>query len=149
MAVPKQLQERDNTELFTVLPSTQMPQINESMPVLIYNSYNLDPSWRRSEDANRILLLEPSHFEKYPVSGKVIDFILSLCKNIEGIKIFCGEMKELLAAYPEAEIIYKEHPAFEYGIGLKDSRDWMFPQVEGYYPSFFSYWKKCEKYLSS
>ncbi len=149
MAVPKQLQEKDATELSTVLPVTQMPQINEKMPVLIYNSYNLDPSWRRSEDANRILLLEPAHFEKYPVSGKVIDFILSLSTNIEGIKLFCGEMNELMAAYPDAKIIYKEHPAFEYAHGVKDSRDWMFPQVEGYYPSFFPYWKKCEKHLSS
>ena len=36
----------------------------------------------------------------------------------------------------------KEHPAFEYYPGIKDSRDWMFPNTEGYYPSFFSFWKK-------
>ena len=38
--------------------------------------------------------------------------------------------------------ISKEHPAFEYYPGIKDSRDWMFPNTEGYYPSFFSFWKK-------
>jgi hypothetical protein len=31
--------------------------------------------------------------------------------------------------------------------GIKDDRDWMFPTVTGYYPSFFSYWKKCERAL--
>jgi len=44
--------------------------------------------------------------------------------------------------------IAKEHPVFSYYPGIKDSCDWMFPQVTGYYPSFFSYWKKCEKYLN-
>ena len=38
--------------------------------------------------------------------------------------------------------ISKEHPAFEYYPGIKDSRDWMFPNTDGYYPSFFSFWKK-------
>jgi len=23
----------------------------------------------------------------------------------------------------------------------------LFPEVNGYYPSFFGYWKKCERYL--
>jgi deoxyribodipyrimidine photo-lyase len=43
--------------------------------------------------------------------------------------------------------IAKEHPAFTYYPGIKDSRDWMYPQVTGYYASFFSYWKQCGKYI--
>ena len=33
---------------------------------------------------NRVLLLEPSHFKQYPVSDKVIEFIINLSKNING-----------------------------------------------------------------
>ncbi|WP_344785850.1 hypothetical protein [Postechiella marina] len=30
--------------------------------------------------------------------------------------------------------------------GTETPRDWMF-NVKGYYPSFFSFWKKCKKEL--
>jgi deoxyribodipyrimidine photo-lyase len=42
-------------------------------------------------------------------------------------------------------IISKEHPAFDYYPGIKDQRDWMFPAVSGYYPSFFKFWQKCQQ----
>ena len=45
----------------------------------------------------------------------------------------------------EAEIIYKEHPLNNYQ-GTEEPRDWMFG-VTGYYPSFFGFWKKCQKEL--
>jgi hypothetical protein len=56
------------------------------------NAYNMDPLWRKDMDANRVLLLEPSHYNKYPVSNKVLDFVLSLSQNINGIAglLRCG-----------------------------------------------------------
>ena len=98
-----------------------------------------------------MLLLEPSHFNRYPVSDKVIEFIIGLSKNIEGIQIFTGEIEEIKNVYKannvwnDQKIISKEHTAFTYYPGIKDQRDWMFPEVTGYYPSFFSYWKKAER----
>jgi deoxyribodipyrimidine photo-lyase len=98
-----------------------------------------------------VLLLEPSHFNQYPVSDKVIEFIIGLSKNIEGLQIFTGEIEEIKNIYKannawsDQKIISKEHPAFVYYPGIKDQRDWMFPEVNGYYPSFFSYWKKAER----
>jgi deoxyribodipyrimidine photo-lyase len=95
-----------------------------------------------------VLILEPSHFNKYPVSDKVIDFVMELSKNISGIEIYAGEVDALFSQYKNTSFthsnafISKEHPAFEYYPGTKDSRDWMFPNTEGYYPSFFSFWKK-------
>jgi deoxyribodipyrimidine photo-lyase len=147
MPVPESLVEKDKNFLNTLLPQTSLPLFDTSKPVLLYNSYQLDPLWRKDEEANRVLLLEPSLFKKFPVSEKVIDFVISLSKNIESIQLFCGEMQELENEYPHLHFISKEHPAFSHYPGIKDSRDWMFPQVEGYYPSFFSYWKKCAKFL--
>lgn len=147
MNIPDALQETTALSLHTELPKADAIDIDPSKPVLIYNSYNLDPNWRIEEDVNRIFLLEPSHFANYPVSEKVLQFILDLSKNIEGIQLFVGEFKELLHVTGHAPIFTKEHPAFDHYTGTKDSRDWMFPQVTGYFNSFFSYWKKCECYL--
>lgn len=147
MDVPDVLGETTSVRLQTQLPQTTTAQIDSSKPVLLYNAYNLDPHWRRDEDANRILLLEPSHFEQYPVNSNVLRFILDLSKNINGIQVLVAEYTDLLQLAAGSAIISKEHPAFEHYTGIKDSRDWMFPQVTGYHPSFFSFWKKCERYL--
>jgi deoxyribodipyrimidine photo-lyase len=147
MEIPEVLQQTVDLSLQTVLPKADTVNIDPSKPVLIYNSYNLDPNWRKEEEVNRILLLEPSHFANYPLSEKVVQFILDLAKNIGGIQLFVGEFEELLTLTDNAPIISKEHPAFEHYTGTKDSRDWMFPQVTGYFNSFFSFWKKCERYL--
>jgi deoxyribodipyrimidine photo-lyase len=149
MPVPKALEATTSVELVTVLPQTAAPVLDVTKPTLLYNSYNLDPNWRAAENANRVLLLEPSHFKSYPVSEKVIQFIQALASNIKDIQIYTGEVEDLKKHYINTDFtnsdafISKEHPAFEYYPGIKDSRDWMYPKVEGYFPSFFSYWKKC------
>ena len=148
MPVHNALGSTTTLDLNTNLPPTAVPTLDTSKPTLLYNSYNLDPLWRASENVNRVLLLEPSHFKNYPVSEKVVEFILGLSKNITGIVIYVGEVDALTKQYEKADLkisnafISKEHPAFEYYPGIKDSRDWMFPNTEGYYPSFFSFWKK-------
>jgi deoxyribodipyrimidine photo-lyase len=153
MSIPEALQETIALDYKTNLPATISPKIDTDNPTLIYNSYNVDPSWRKEEKANRILLLEPSHFNQYPVSDKVIQFIIDLSKNIEGIQIFSGEIEDISDIYKERnswneqKIISKEHPVFTYYPGIKDQRDWMFPEVTGYFPYFFSYWKKAERSL--
>ena len=154
MPVPLTLQETVSLELNTNLPSTELPSLDTSLPTLIYNSYNVDPLWRKDEKANRVLLLEPSHFKNYPVSDKVIQFIVALSKNIEGIQIYTGEIEDIYNVYSQtnngqsAFVISKEHPAFNYYPGIRDQREWMFPNVAGYFPSFFSYWKKAQRNLS-
>jgi deoxyribodipyrimidine photo-lyase len=153
MPIPLSLQATGDIDLHTQLPETKFPLINCSVPTLIYNSYNLDPNWKKEENVNRILLLEPSHFKAYPVSEKVIEFIINLAKQITGIQIYVGEVEEIENIYKEnnikssENIFSKEHPAFDYYPGVKEEREWMFPSVTGYHPSFFSYWKKCERYL--
>jgi deoxyribodipyrimidine photo-lyase len=146
MPVPNALEAITTLDLKTNLPQTEVPILDTSKPTLLYNSYNLDPLWRATENVNRVLLLEPSHFNKYPVSEKVIDFIVALSKNIDGIVIYVGEVDVLIKQYEGLTIsntfISKEHPAFEYYPGIKDSRDWIFPNTEGYYTSFFGFWKK-------
>ncbi|WP_301927005.1 FAD-binding domain-containing protein [Ferruginibacter sp.] len=154
MDIPEGFKKRTTLTLTTTLPKTITPKINTALPTLIYNSYNLDPLWRKKEKANRILLLEPSHFKQFPVSDDVITFITGLAENIKGIQIFSGEVKALTAFYKKTGVtdpvfISKEHPSCTHYPGIKDERDWMFPEITGFHKSYSAFWKKADKLLKA
>ncbi len=154
MPTPDTLKTTLSPDYTTVLPVTQPLDIDSNKPTLVYNSYNLDPLWRKELDANRVLLLEPSHFSAYPVSEKVMGFILNQASKICGIQIHVGEYADLVELYQTNDkidhlLVSKEHPAFRHYRGIQDDRDWIFPSVTGYHPSFFAYWKKCERLLKT
>jgi deoxyribodipyrimidine photo-lyase len=148
MAVPETLKEIASLALKTPLPKQEPITVDEGLATCIYTFYNLDPRWNEDISANRILLLEPSHFEKYPVSQKTLDFIYAISKqNIPNIQIYVGEFKDLIRAHNFGNIHYKEHPLCQHYKGIQEPRAWMF-DVQGYFPSFFAYWKKCKKQLT-
>ena len=133
-------------------------QVLPNKPFCIYNSFNLDPLWHADEEVHRILLLEPKHFEKFPVTEKVLQFVIDLATtNIPGIQVFIGNFEDVIQAiqsktiemneYANPIIYFKEHPTTLHYKGIQEGRDWLFPEVNGYFPSFFGYWKKCERYL--
>jgi deoxyribodipyrimidine photo-lyase len=145
--IPEVLKDLVDLELITPLPKQKDITIDAALPTCIYNFYNLDPIWKKEISANKILLLEPSHFKQYPVGQKTIDFILEISNvNIENIQIYVGEFDDLVSIYNLEKIYFKEHPLNKHYKGKEEPRDWMF-QVEGYYPSFFSFWKQCKKEL--
>ena len=145
MKIPEVLNKTTILQLKTVFPEAEPIQLEPDKPTLIYNYYNLDPLWYADEDVNRILLLEPSVFERYPISKNAMNFMINLSKNIEGIQLFVGEFEALIKDHQLKEAIYKEHPLNNYK-GTEKARDWMF-SVTGYYRSFFAFWKKCQKEL--
>ena len=50
MKVPQALEETLSLSLFTPIPRFERPlSLNNKLPLLIYNSYNLDPNWRKNE----------------------------------------------------------------------------------------------------
>lgn len=146
-AIPDALLKTTAVEFTTTLPAASTILFDNNLPILIYNSYQLDPLWQSNMPANRILLLEPSHFKKHPISSKVLNFIIQLAQeNIPTIQIAVGEFSDIIPANFPQKILFKEHPIARHYNGIKESRDWLFPEVTGYYPSFFGYYKKCEKY---
>ena len=76
-----------------------------------------------------------------------MDFMLKLSKKIPGIQVYAGSFKSFAEEYKAENIYYKEHPLNKGFFGNKEERDWIAEDVSGYYPSFFSYWKKVEKIL--
>jgi deoxyribodipyrimidine photo-lyase len=146
LEIPAVLKETTIANLTTALPAKNSINLTTDKATCIYNYYNLDPNWHKNDDVNRILLLEPSIFAAYPIGPKAVDFMLALSHNIPDIKVFVGEFKELVEDYHLKTIFFKEHPLNKNYKGIEEPRDWMF-RVKGYYPSFFGFWKKCQKEL--
>ena len=154
----KNIKEKNQIQIFDI------NQVLPNQSFCIYNSFNLDPLWYADASVNRILLLEPNHLNQFPITEKVLQFVIDLAKtNITGIQLFIGNFEDLTqvletnsstenlanaASENKRPIIYfKEHPTTKHYQGIREERDWLFPQVNGYFPSFFGYWKKCERYL--
>ena len=73
--------------------------------------------------------------------------MLALGKNIPSLQIFVGEFNALKFQVEPSTIYYKEHPFNQHYIGERNERSWMTAELDGYFPSFFSYWKQLEKFL--
>ncbi len=113
--------------------------------VLLYTINNLDPKWRTKHTGSRILLLDSKELEERPMGRNTLAFILKLSENLAGnVQIVFGSFDDLAVTHPDCTWIFKEHPSQQYN-GIEDSRDWMYPEVTGYYPSFFGFWKKAMK----
>jgi deoxyribodipyrimidine photo-lyase len=136
-------------DLPVLLPAENKISLNKDEPTFLYNYYNLDPAWHAAITGNRILLIEPAFFSQYPVADHCIRFMLALSSNIPGIQIHIGSFSSFVDKYRPADIYYKEHPLMTGYTGRQEERDWIVPEVTGYYPSFFTYWKKIEKRLST
>jgi deoxyribodipyrimidine photo-lyase len=147
METPDLLSEIQKPVFKTTLPESNLTQIDNDLPTFIYNYYNLDPLWHKEEPGNRILLIEPHFFQQYPISEKCTQFMLSLSNNIPDIQLYVGSFKSLVETYSIKDRYYKEHPLNIGYSGKMENRDWISNEVTGYFPSFFSYWKKIEKQL--
>lgn len=143
--VPEELKPSVEILMETWLPEKKEVTISSNKKTLIYNFYNLDPDWRKDETANRILLLEPSVFQEYPVCKESIYYTLELANNIPDIQVFVGEFDELQKLCGGNNIYFKQHPLNDYS-GHEDQRDWMF-ELKEEPTSFFRFWKECKKQL--
>lgn len=149
MDCPPELQKTIRPNLETASIETTVPDGKKANRVLIYTSFNLDPDWHANEEGLRVLLLEPDHFAKHPVSLRVMSWLLYLASQIPGLMIFRGSFGELAKQFPGAMFVYKKHPTTNHFIGPAEERDWLFQGVQGYYPSFSAYWRICLKQLNT
>lgn len=142
ISVPQGLKIDADIALSTDLPDTNRPDIDPDKPLLLYHNFHLDPEWKQGIDANRVLILEPKHFEKFPVSDKVVRFLLDLANNIDGIQIYVGTPQDLpLEKVPSVHT--KAHQAFMHWPGQKDKRDIIFRSIDDNDVGlvFTPYWK--------
>jgi len=81
-----------------------------------------------------------------PMSERTLEFIMELAGNIDIDYVVWGNWEEVNFSN-DVKVIVKEHPLFKFQNAMVDERDWMFPEITGYYSSFFKYWKLAEKQL--
>ena len=145
LETPSVLVDIESATLQTNLPSASTLNIDAELPVLLYNYYNLSPTWRADMKANRILLLEPEIFKEHPVADHCISFVLQLAENIDGIQLFIGSFNELKKLLNNQPVYFREHPLNAHYEGIEDSRSWIIPSTTEVRGSFFSFWKKNEQ----
>ena len=142
-AVPEELGQSMSFEAQTELPASDEEIPATADRVLVYHPWHLDSTWREDEKGLRVLVLEPSCFARFPVSPQVISFILNLAReNLPDVYVFVGEIAELPVEY--GQMVTKEHPLVAHFPARFDEREWLFPEVKDYYPSFFKFWKDCQ-----
>jgi deoxyribodipyrimidine photo-lyase len=144
ISLPDCMKATDDFMPKTTLPETQIESDPHAENIFLYDSFQLDPSWHTGESGKRILLLEPKHFEEFPVSEKVLNFILDLSKQIHGIECYCGSFESLRSIFPNTTFHFIDHPTNQHYIGQREKRNLLFPSITGYYGSFSAYWKKAE-----
>jgi deoxyribodipyrimidine photo-lyase len=146
MELPQELEETIIPELPVFLPQGDEIFLSEK-DLAVFHPWNLDPNYHVGEDLQKVLVIEPSHFKKFPVSEKVMNFIVRLAqKNIPDIQIYVGEFVDLVHGF-DARIYYQYHKNVEHFSGTKEMQDELFPEVQGYYKNFFSFWKECQKFM--
>ena len=141
-AAPEHLRSSVEAALPFTPPKTKPLELIDGIPNFIYTHYTLDPTFHEGEAGNRILVLEPSHFAKHPMSPKTIDFILSLAENIAGIQVFYGEYADL-----NLKGIFRDHPINTHFQGIREVHPSLAPGLSGEFNSFFSFWNKLSKQL--
>jgi deoxyribodipyrimidine photo-lyase len=107
--MPQELLERQSFNEVTDLPETAIPELPGQ--VLLYHPWSLDPQWHADSKQRRIVLLEPSHFVRYPVSQKRRSFIKALAAQIPGAEVVVADFDTVASRNPNTLFCYKDHPA--------------------------------------
>jgi deoxyribodipyrimidine photo-lyase len=113
------------------------------VPTYVYTHYTLDTTFHEGDEGNRILVLEPSHFAKHPMSPRTMQFIYDLAENIPGMQIYYGEYASL-----NIKAIFRDHPINTHFDGVREAHPSLAPDLVGEFNSFFSFWNKLSKKLS-
>ena len=147
LPVPEKLKETMRDSLTLNLPSSEPLRVDSSLPTHIYHAWHLDPTWHSNVEANRILVLEPSHYEQFPVSKKVIDFIINIGKeNIPDLQVYVGEYRDLASEYDLRDVKTRSYPAINHWENITiEPRPSLFPLTNEYHKSFYSFWKAGNK----
>ena len=143
LKVPEELRKSAKADLVFTPPLTKALVIQEDVPTFVYTHYTLDPTFHEGEEGNRILVLEPSHFAKHPMSPRTIQFIYDLAANIPGLQIYYGEYRDL-----NIKGIFRDHPINTHFQGVREVHPSLAPGLQGEFNSFFSFWNKLSKQLS-
>jgi deoxyribodipyrimidine photo-lyase len=121
-----------------------------SSPILLYHPYWINPNWRSESNAQKVFVFDGNQLEQHPVSPKIIQFYIDLALSfIPEIKfVVLEKWSTQKPPLPKNQFTYTiAHPTTQHWQIEKDPYPWLFPEVSGYFPSFFGFWKKCERFF--
>jgi deoxyribodipyrimidine photo-lyase len=115
----------------------------------LYCPWTLNPDWRRGQEGERILLIEPRWFDRFPVSDKVMDSILTIARiHVPNIKIVVANNSDIHLPN-QSKVFSQRHQTHAGWSGIVDKVDRLYPNVTGYYSSFFKFWEICQNDTST
>ena len=124
-------------------PGDTLPPL-QGTTVFVYHPWSLDPLWHRDEPGLRILVIEPRLYDKYPISKRVMEHLITVARTqVPGIKLYVGNIETVPGLTTAGALYSKAHPTTPYFPGIRESPDELFPNVKGYYPSFSKFWQAC------
>lgn len=141
---------REYPSLPCVLPASDALDGSTTGRVFVSNVYTMNLVQLEAAELG-VLLLEPSFFSKFPMSPRVLDWMVSLARSLfPSIRVVVGEFADLRLALPlVSSFSVIEHPStrhFPIQV-LRLPYPYLVPEVSGFFPSFFSYWNKIRKTL--
>jgi deoxyribodipyrimidine photo-lyase len=143
--VPEILQASESFDLQTTYPKSAVIESLSGKTVHLYHPWSIDPLWKKDEEGEKIFIIEPRLFDVYPVSEVVIEHMCSLVDtHVPTAKIYVGNV-ETLPDISSATVYSKKHPATTHFPGTKEPVAELYPDVQGYYPSFFKFWNACQQ----
>jgi deoxyribodipyrimidine photo-lyase len=156
--VQTQLVERAKSDLSFEKPKFDFASLDEldvsKSELVLHHAWNLDPTFaaesEHSDSQERLLLLEPSHFERFRISPKRMDFILALAQNISNLKIVWADFEELSKILSNFKSIkFKSHPAANWNVPAEKISGFLFEGVNPPFRSYFDFWNKAKKQLKN
>jgi deoxyribodipyrimidine photo-lyase len=143
--VPSQLSVRTPFDLKTTYPKSDLIENLSGKTVYLYHPWSIDPQWKNDKESEKIFVLEPRLFDTHPISEVVMEHMLILLKtHVPEAKVFVGNV-ETLPGIKEATVLRKQHPATTHFPGAAEPIAELYPDVKGYYPSFFKFWSDCQQ----
>jgi deoxyribodipyrimidine photo-lyase len=146
--IPQQLLERSTLSYTTSLTPTVPPTYTGE--VLLYHPWSLNPTWYQQSSLPRVLLLEPDHFARFPISPQRLRFIQALADNIPHLVTVTASVQDLQRLSPTATFRYVAHPAVRHWTGVAEQPEPLFhtnlPVEKNW--SFSTFWSKATCTLS-
>ncbi len=147
LPVPAHLMDSEPAIFPTRLPPGDPVASVAGQRVMLYHPWHLSPTWRSTDSPQRrILVIEPSHFQRFPVSEAVMTFIVHQARALlPDIEVFVGDLNQLPGLTAAAAPVTRTYPAVHTWPVIHDPPERLFPAVTGYYPSFSKYWHQVNK----
>ncbi|RDV26607.1 deoxyribodipyrimidine photolyase [Alteromonas aestuariivivens] len=147
MELPQCFAQRDELALPFSLPESHFDSQRLSHnTTLCYSVWNLDHKWHRGAAVNRVLIIEPDLFQRFPISPLRWRFILHWANKIEGMQIFVGEFSRFEHQLPASQrLIHREHPTTVHWRGSREPRRFVWPCPDEPLKGFFPFWHKVKR----